>query len=63
MSPLTSLFTGSSDPLDLHLLDEHRRRYERIKVWRESQNNPYFTEVSPQWRAEFGGEEISEPAA
>jgi len=54
MPPITSLFTESSDPLGLCLLDEHRRRYERIKAWRESQSNPHFAEVSPQWREEFG---------
>ena len=58
MSPITALFTDPVDPLGLHLLDEHQRRYERIKAWRESQNNPYFTEVSPQWREEFRKEEL-----
>jgi hypothetical protein len=42
-----------SDSLSLQLLDEHRKRYERIKVWREAQSDPYFTEVSSQWRREF----------
>jgi hypothetical protein len=45
--------TPFSDPLTLHLLDEHRRRYERIKAWREAQSDPYFTDVTPQWRREF----------
>jgi len=54
MSPLTSLFTEFSDPLGLHLLDEHRQRYERIKAWREAQSDPHFTEVPNHWRKEFG---------
>ena len=53
MSPITTLFTDS-DPLGLHLLDEHQKRYERIKAWREAQSDPYFSEVSVQWRNEFG---------
>ena len=53
MSPITSLFTESSDPLGLHLLEEHQQRYERIKAWRAAQSDPNFTEVSPQWRREF----------
>lgn len=60
MSPITSLFTECSDPLGLRLLDEHRRRYERIKAWRESQSDPYFTEVTPQWRDQFGNEDERE---
>ena len=52
MTPIITLFTNT-DPLGLHLLDEHRQRYERIRAWRESQSDPYFTEVSPEWRAEF----------
>lgn len=53
MPPLTSLLMNSSDPLGLCLLDEHRQRYERIKAWREAQSDPYFTEVTPQWRDQF----------
>ena len=53
MTPITVLFTESSDPLGLQLHDEHHRRYERIKAWREAQSDPYFTEVSPQWRRVF----------
>jgi hypothetical protein len=50
---MTSSLTEFFDPLALHLLDEHRRRYERIKTWREAQSDPYFTVVTPQWRREF----------
>lgn len=53
MSPLASLIPEFSDPLDLHLLDEHRKRYERIKAWRESQSDPYFAEVPNGWHREF----------
>lgn len=42
-----------SDPLKLQLREEHQERYERIKTWRESQDDPNFTEVSPQWRRRF----------
>jgi len=52
MTPMTFLFTDA--PLDLQLMDEHRKRYERIKAWREMQSDPYFTEVPTQWREEFG---------
>ena len=54
MTPLTSLFTASSNPLGLSLLEEHQKRYERIKAWREAQCDPYFTEVPAEWRREFG---------
>jgi hypothetical protein len=50
---MTPLLTESSDPLALHLLDKHQQRYERIKAWRELQVDPYFSEVTPQWRREF----------
>jgi len=53
MTPMTSLFTESSDPLGMHLLDEHQRRYERVKRWREAQDNPHFTEVPVGWHQEF----------
>jgi hypothetical protein len=43
----------ADSPLGLHLLEEHQRRYERIKAWREAQRDPYFAEVTPQWRREF----------
>jgi hypothetical protein len=62
MSPLSSLFTECSDPLGLCLLDEHRRRYERIKAWREAQSNPHFTEVTSLWRDQFGKEEMNNDA-
>ena len=52
-----SLFSENSDPLALQLLETHFCRYERIRAWREAQSDPYFTEVSPQWRREFGIEE------
>ena len=51
--PMTPPLTEFFDPLALHLLGEHHRRYERIKAWREAQSDPYFTEVTPQWRREF----------
>ena len=50
---MTPTLTECIDPLALHLLGEHQRRYERIKAWREAQIDPYFTEVTPQWRREF----------
>jgi len=50
---MTPLFSESADPLAFHFLAEHQRRYERIKAWRAAQRNPYFTEVTPQWRQEF----------
>jgi hypothetical protein len=50
---MTPFLTDFSDPLSLHLLDTHRRRYERIKAWREMQVDPHFSEVTPQWRREF----------
>ena len=50
---MTPLFSESADPLAFHFLAEHQRRYERIKVWREAQRDPYFTEVTPQWRRQF----------
>jgi predicted proteasome-type protease len=53
MTSSFSLLTKFSEPLELHLLDEHHRRYERIKAWREAQDDPYFTAVTPQWRREF----------
>jgi hypothetical protein len=56
---MTVLFTESPDPLALHLLSEHQKRYERIKAWRESQNDPYFSEVTPQWRRKFEGRKIA----
>ena len=57
MSPITSLFTNSSDPLGLELQDEHRQRYEQVRAWREQQRDPYFTEVPTQWREEFAKKE------
>jgi len=53
MTPITSLFTALSDPLELELLEEHQQRYERIKAWREMQSDPYFSEVSQRWRNAF----------
>jgi len=53
MSPLAALLSQVSDPLDLHLLDEHRERYERVKAWREAQRDPYFTEVPTGWHTAF----------
>jgi len=53
MTPLASLLTEFSDPLGLHLLDEHRKRYERIKAWREAQRDPHFEEVPTGWHREF----------
>jgi len=53
MTSLLSSLTEFAEPLELHLLDAHRRRYERIKAWREAQSDPYFTAVTPQWRREF----------
>ena len=53
MSPITSLFTNSSDPLGLNLQAEHRQRYEQIRAWRERQRDPHFSEVPVQWRQEF----------
>jgi len=50
---MTSIFLESADPLAFHFLAEHQRRYERIKAWREAQSDPYFSEVTPQWRQEF----------
>jgi hypothetical protein len=49
----SALLPEISDPLALQLLETHRRRYERIRAWREAQSDPNFTEVSPQWRKEF----------
>jgi len=53
MSPLPSLLADFSDPLGLHLLDEHQKRYERIKAWREAQQDRYFDEVPVGWHEEF----------
>jgi hypothetical protein len=57
MFPITSFFTEFSDPLGLLLLEEHRRRYERIRAWREAQSDPHFTEVPAEWRRNFGHHE------
>ena len=53
MTPTLSSFTFPADPLNLNLLIEHQKRYERIKAWREAQQDPYFTEVPTDWRREF----------
>jgi len=62
MSPLPSLLVEFSDPLDLHLLDEHQRRYERIKAWREAQRDPYFAEVPVGWHREFRERQSNTPS-
>jgi len=59
---MTPLLTALSDPLGIHLLDEHQKRYERIKAWRDAQRNPHFDEVCVRWRREFE-QEPSEPVA
>jgi len=53
-SPMPSLLSGFSDPLGVHLMGEHQRRYECIKAWRDMQRNPHFTKVPTKWRKEFG---------
>ena len=56
--PMTALFPETADPLALHLIADHQKRYERIKAWRESQSDPYFSEVTPQWRRFFEKRQI-----
>jgi hypothetical protein len=44
---------ASLDPLRPQLLPEHQARYEKVKAWREAQDNPYFTEVPDEWFSEM----------
>jgi len=55
---MPALLTDTVDPLALHLHVEHQKRYERIKAWREAQSDPYFSEVTPQWRRTFERRQI-----
>jgi hypothetical protein len=50
---LVSVALTQSAALSLQLHPEHQRRYEKIKAWREAQSDPYFSEVSAQWRRKF----------
>lgn len=35
--------------LDLKLEKEHRKRYEKVRAWREAQKDPNFTEIPDDW--------------
>jgi len=37
------------EPLELALEDEHRKRYIKVKAWRERQDDPDFTVLPEEW--------------
>lgn len=38
-----------ADSLTLDLQEQHRKRYEQVKAWREAQNDPTFAEIPDDW--------------
>lgn len=40
---------SKSHSFELQLEEEHRLRYEQVRAWRESQQNPNFTEIPENW--------------
>jgi len=37
------------EPLELALEDEHRKRYVKVREWREKQDDPDFTVLPEEW--------------
>jgi len=44
-----TLRVDGPEPLELALEDEHRKRYVKVKEWRERQDDPDFSELPEEW--------------